>query len=206
MHVKKRYESHRTNEARMLHGNNYSYKNGFAEKSGRIGDLRLYDDGKMTFTSYQSTIPSATWKFKDLDVAKDIYFSIDFMLLDLGYGNIRDEEFADYLSRQYPNLRVEAVDVKYEGKMPFKITDIKCDRRWVAEVSDHCIIISCKINGVPCQFPFGAARWGKLVGGLGIDCAEVLFREPTPCGRNANALLPVAAAKTIMRFSLATAL
>lgn len=129
MHVKKRYESRRANEASMLHGNNYSYKNGFAEKSGRIGDLRLYDDGKMTFTSYDSTIPSATWKFKDLDVAKDIYFSIDSMLLDLGYGNISDEEFADYLSRQYPNLRVEALDVKDEGKMPFKITDAKCDKR-----------------------------------------------------------------------------
>lgn len=66
---------------------------------------------------------------------------------------------------------------KYEASSPFKITDVKCSQKWVAEVGDHGIIISCKINDVPCQFPFGAARWGKLVGGLGIDCDEVLFPE-----------------------------
>ena len=58
---------------------------------------------------------------------------------------------------------------KYEASSPFKITDVKCNQRWVSEVGDHGIIISCKINNVPCQFPFGAARWGKLVGGLGTN-------------------------------------
>ena len=72
------------------------------------------------------------------------------------------------------------VKKKYEGKMPFKITDVKCSQRWVADVGDHGIIISCKINGVPCQFPFGPARWGQLVGGLGIDCDEVLFPGTHP--------------------------
>ena len=64
---------------------------------------------------------------------------------------------------------------KYEATSPFKITDVKCDRKWLSEVGDSGIIISCRINGVPCQFPFGAARWGMMVGGLGIDCDEVLF-------------------------------
>lgn len=69
---------------------------------------------------------------------------------------------------------------KYEASSPFKITDVKCDPKWVADVGDHVITVSCKINGVPCQFPFGAARWGQLVGGLGIDCDEVLFPATHP--------------------------
>lgn len=111
MHVKKRYEGHRANEGRMLQGNNYFYHRDFAGKSGSIGDLRLYDDGKMTFTSYNSKMcPSATWIFKDLDTAKDFYSALDYKLLDLSYGRVSDEEFADYLSRKYPNLRVEAAE------------------------------------------------------------------------------------------------
>lgn len=109
MFVKKKYEGRRANEARMLQGNNYSYNRDFSGKSGSIGDLRLYDDGKMTFTSYNSKkYPSATWKFKNIDVARTFYSAIDFMLMDLSYGNVSDEEFVDYLSRKYPNLRVEA--------------------------------------------------------------------------------------------------
>lgn len=33
---------------------------------------------------------------------------------------------------------------------------------------------------MPCQFPFEGARWGKLVGGIGIDCNEVLFPGTRP--------------------------
>ncbi len=111
MFVKKRYEGRRANEARMLQGNNYSYHRDFAGKSGSIGDLRLYDDGKMTFTSYNSKkYPSAVWKFNDLDTAKTFYSALDYKLMDLSYGNVSDEEFADYLSRKYPNLRVEAAE------------------------------------------------------------------------------------------------
>lgn len=116
MHVKKRYEGRRANEARMLQGNNYSYNRDFAGKSGSIGDLRLYDDGKMTFTSYNSKkYPPAVWKFKDLDTAKSFYSALDFMLMDLSYGNVSDEEFADYLSRKYPNLRVEEIEALTKG-------------------------------------------------------------------------------------------
>lgn len=105
------YEDRIANEARMLQGNNYSYHRDFAGKSGSIGDLRLYDDGKMTFTSYNSKkYPSATWMFKDLDTAKDFYSALDYKLLDLSYGRASDEEFADYLSHKYPNLRVEATE------------------------------------------------------------------------------------------------
>lgn len=107
MYVKKRYESRRANEARMLKGNNYSYHRDFAGKSGSIGDLRLYDDGKMTFTSYNGKVyPSATWKFKDLDTASQFYDALDYKLTNLSYGRCSDEEFADYLSRKYPDKRV----------------------------------------------------------------------------------------------------
>ena len=125
MFIKKKYEWHSANEARMLKGNNYSYNRDFAGKSGSIGDLRLYDDGKMTFTSYNSKkYPSATWKFKDLDTARTFYSAIDFMLLDLSYGNVSDEEFAEYLSRKYPNLRVEAVNVKEDLILTYKLYTI----------------------------------------------------------------------------------
>lgn len=111
MYVKKRYEGRRANEARMLQGNNYSYNRDFAGKSGSIGDLRLYDDGKMAFTSYNSkAYPSTTWKFKDLNTAKTFYSALDYNLLDLSYGNISDGELADYLSRKYTDLREEAAE------------------------------------------------------------------------------------------------
>lgn len=111
MYVKKKYEGRRANEARMLKGNNYSYHPDFAGKSGSIGDLRLYDDGKMTFTSYNSKkYPSVTWIFKDLDAAKTFYSALDYKLADLSYGNVSDEELADYLSSKYSDLRVEAAE------------------------------------------------------------------------------------------------
>ena len=72
------------------------------------------------------------------------------------------------------------VKKRYEGKVPFKVTGVKCDPKWIADVGDHVVTVSCLINGVKCDFPFGAARWGKLVGGLGIDCNEVLFPETHP--------------------------
>lgn len=102
------YEGHGANEARMLQGNNYSYNRNFAGKSGSIGDLRLYADGKMIFTSYNGAkYPSATWMFKDMDTAESFYSAIDSMLIDLSYGNVSDEDFANYLSSKYPDLRVE---------------------------------------------------------------------------------------------------
>lgn len=125
MYVKKRYESRRANEARMLKGNNYAYHRDFAGKSGSIGDLRLYSDGKITFSSYNSAkYPSAAWKFKDLDTASQFYDALDYKLTNLSYGRCGDEELAGYLSRKYPDLRVEAADAKEDLTLTYMLYTI----------------------------------------------------------------------------------
>ena len=43
---------------------------------------------------------------------------------------------------------------KYEASSPFKITDVKCDQKWLAEAGNDGLVVSCLINGVPCKFPF----------------------------------------------------
>lgn len=42
---------------------------------------------------------------------------------------------------------------KYEVSSPFKITDVKCDQKWLAEAGNDGLVVSCLINGVPCKFP-----------------------------------------------------
>ena len=65
---------------------------------------------------------------------------------------------------------------KYEASNPFKITDVTCDEKWLAEAGNDGLVVSCRINGVSCKFPFKGARWSKvMVGGLGIDCEDALF-------------------------------
>lgn len=68
------------------------------------------------------------------------------------------------------------VKKKYEASNPFKITDVKCDQKWLAEAGNDGLVVSCLINGVSCKFPFKGARWSNvMVGALGIDCEDALF-------------------------------
>lgn len=67
----------------------------------------------------------------------------------------------------------------YEARNPFRITDVKCDRKWVYDTYEGAVVITCCINGIRCEFAFRGARWNKVVGGLGIDCNSARVYDGT---------------------------